>query len=85
MKKASYLMILNRTLNDGIILYPIPIRNCKFHPGRLCLWIVIGVLFVLNIIVLVIMINNGGKLYRVGHTFGMGYHTGYVSCLGRYI
>ena len=32
---------------------------------RLCLWIVIFALFALNILVLVIMFNNGGKLYSV--------------------
>ena len=59
--------------------------NENLCDDRLCLWIVIAVLFGLNITVLVIMMNNNGKLYKVGHSFGMGYHQRFVltfvSCL----
>ena len=40
---------------------------------RLCLWIVIIALFILNIIVLVIMVNNGGKLYTTTESI-VGFH-----------
>ena len=38
------------------------INNQDFRQ-RLCLWVVIVALFMLNILVIVVMINNNGKLY----------------------
>ena len=43
------------------------ITNQDFRQ-RLCLWIVIIALFVLNVTVLVIMINNNGKLYTTSES-----------------
>lgn len=55
------------------------ITNQDFRQ-RLCLWIVIIALFVLNVTVLVIMINNNGKLYTTSEsivgTSKRRYHSG---------
>ena len=72
MKKIRFIPINN--FNSSIKLT----INENLFDGRLCLWIVIAVLFVLNITVLVIMMNNNGKLYKLGHSFGMGYHERFV-------
>jgi hypothetical protein len=47
------------------------ITNQDFRQ-RLCLWIIIIALFILNVVVLIIMFNNNGKLYNTseGSQFG---------------